>query len=448
MTDSMTTINLGITDAYCPDWGVAEGVREFVQNALDAHDRGMPMSITYSNGVCRIANAGARVPISSWLLGVGDKTGDNGQRGGFCEGMAIGALALLRAGVKIEISQPGTVWRPCLWLDPQVGRSVLTIYQYVTDSAPDTPYLVTLTGVDRQQMLEVQRRFIALRKVKPGAIKHEGGKILIDESEKGNVYVKGIFVGHLEGLQYGYDFWKGVKTDRDRKMADRHQMDVAMCEAWSSVCMSDPRAIDLVVCLMDDSVDLQWARLSWTLRKPGGVIDQLHKRFIETHGDDAFPVRSEGDRESVGHYGIVGVMLPPRHVDLLEIKMGTLKEAIGRASETVMETFATEQLEGEGKEALDTALGLIEPVAARLGYDPVRPRVQLVRFSGECQGQYLAGGKIIVVAHRLLSDPIELLATIVHEMCHEKGGDGTIQFDRAQARVLAEIVMSLVKKDA
>lgn len=36
-----------ISKSYIPDWGVNEGVREMMQNGLDAHDRGHKMVINY-----------------------------------------------------------------------------------------------------------------------------------------------------------------------------------------------------------------------------------------------------------------------------------------------------------------------------------------------------------------------------------------------------------------
>ena len=47
------------------------------------------------------------------------------------------------------------------------------------------------------------------------------GEILLDEAEKNNIYVNGLYISCSTGLQYGYNFQpKYLKLERDRKSCD------------------------------------------------------------------------------------------------------------------------------------------------------------------------------------------------------------------------------------
>ena len=95
-----------ISENYVADWGLFEGIRELVQNGLDARDKGFRFDIIYrrEQEELLIYNDGTSITRANLLLGNTSKRGDETQRGMYGEGFKIAILALIRCGKKVEIS--------------------------------------------------------------------------------------------------------------------------------------------------------------------------------------------------------------------------------------------------------------------------------------------------------------------------------------------------------
>lgn len=105
-----TTIGANYTD-----WGLTAGLREFVQNALDARDEGYPTSIKAEDPRrIRITTLGTTLSKESLLLGQTSKAQRANARGKFGEGYKIGALALLRGGCSVTIRTGDEIWTPSI----------------------------------------------------------------------------------------------------------------------------------------------------------------------------------------------------------------------------------------------------------------------------------------------------------------------------------------------
>jgi hypothetical protein len=84
----MAKFQLTISAGYVEDWGLHEGVREIIQNALDGQQDGCPMTIDHSGDTLTVSNQGARLDRSVWLLGNSSKNADS-HRGHFGEGLKL-----------------------------------------------------------------------------------------------------------------------------------------------------------------------------------------------------------------------------------------------------------------------------------------------------------------------------------------------------------------------
>jgi hypothetical protein len=125
----MARIELTLTADYVPTWGLWEGVREFIQNAIDAQEHeGRRMHIEHRprTNVLSIVSEGVVLNRSVLLIGMSTKRGKQ-QRGQHGEGFDVGALALVRAGHELNIWSGDEKWSP--YLEPSEtfdGERVLT----------------------------------------------------------------------------------------------------------------------------------------------------------------------------------------------------------------------------------------------------------------------------------------------------------------------------------
>ena len=72
----MAKIQLTIATEYVKGWSAWEGIREIVQNALDADQDGYAMSVTHSGTMLRVMSQDARLKVDVWLMGVTGKAAE------------------------------------------------------------------------------------------------------------------------------------------------------------------------------------------------------------------------------------------------------------------------------------------------------------------------------------------------------------------------------------
>lgn len=202
----MSKFELSLSTDYVPSWSVYEGVREIVQNALDSQQDGYPMRIippTDTNPTLTIINEGACLDRNVWLMGVTSKrAGDH--RGCHGEGLKVGALALARAGRRISLVNGSEGWRVSLEFSRVFSDCrVLTVY---TRKLPaDSGGFGAKIQLSPGEWAEYKRAFLDLdTSVKRLATRET--ELLVDDSQRGRLYVKGILVEERPGLAFGYNF--------------------------------------------------------------------------------------------------------------------------------------------------------------------------------------------------------------------------------------------------
>ena len=114
----MSRVELTIRSSYVSRWGLKEGVRELIQNALDqeAMDKSNAMSIKYENETLFIANKNSYLTRDTLLFGTTTKEGLQNTIGQFGEGYKLAMLCLTRQGYKVTIFNKALneVWKPIL----------------------------------------------------------------------------------------------------------------------------------------------------------------------------------------------------------------------------------------------------------------------------------------------------------------------------------------------
>ena len=64
----MAILQLSLTTGYVSDWGTWEGVREILQNALDAEQDGLAYTVSCKDDILTCTTHGARLDRNVWVL--------------------------------------------------------------------------------------------------------------------------------------------------------------------------------------------------------------------------------------------------------------------------------------------------------------------------------------------------------------------------------------------
>lgn len=226
---------LTISTEYVPDWTFVEAVRELFQNALD-NEKVNPknkMSWNY-DGVSKltIGNKHSVLHKKTLLLGNSSKRNDSETIGQHGEGYKVALMVLLREGKSISFYNYANRE---LWLtrlvksrnyDNQVVPEINVDKKFVFPKAPSDSLTIEVTGITPDDYELIKKANLNLRD-DLNKIETSSGTLLTDVSEKGNMYVGGLYVGHEKDYLYGYDLPVGsVSLDRDRRMVRGYELNI------------------------------------------------------------------------------------------------------------------------------------------------------------------------------------------------------------------------------
>lgn len=433
---------LSIAPTYCPEWGIWEIAREVISNALDAEAGGHPLTVEHDGDTLVVMNRGVKLDPSVWLLGTTDKKGKRGLRGQFGEGLKIAMLAAVRSGMDVSIVNDDEVWIPTLEESEAFpGIKVLTVSTRKTKAT--RAFTVAITGIGPLAWRDIAKRFTALTPAET-VVETTHGSILSGPGHRGLLFVKGVFVQRDESLGFGYNFAE-AKVDRDRKMVDSSDARISMAQCWIAAAIRHPSLVETVIVplLEKGAKDVETMSLS----VPDVLGRHLRDLFFSKYGAEAMPVRTPADQLQVGHYGKIGVVLPPAYVNILEKYMGSLTQHINAYKTAVDHVVGYEEMDGNEQLAFENAMELVEEAGVDLGMKPIANRTEVVVFKGENgpNGLHLADGKI-QIARRLLRVPTELRRVLVHELAHDLGADGSKAHEVAEGRLHAQIQENLLER--
>lgn len=437
----MAKIQLSIKTTYLPKWGVWEGIRELVQNGRDAEvEHGATLSVDWYNDTLRIENEGTVLEQRALLLGHTTKVGRSDMIGQFGEGLKLGVLALVRQGVPVKIRTGSEVWVPTIERSEQFDEDVLT-FRIETGRENKNRVRIEVGNVPRSEWESMKHKFLFISKPKAEEqVTTATGTLLRGAKYQGHVYVKGIFVQKAPDMKYGYDLSQG-ELDRDRKMveswnlryttktilSDAVNREPSLCEAFSEM-LEEPT---LEVEGFDDGYSAGY------LSKE--VQSFVSARFTLKYGENAVPVSSLAESKDIEHLGMKGIVVRKPLQAVLSRVLGDMPAIKDRLEKEVQRTYSwTDLSEVERAHFTDAVQTL------KLGLDngeTVNEEfIDIVDFrSANLNGQFKEGR--ILLAKKLLGDPEETLATLVHEFAHQKGEDG----DHSHIAAIEMIWMRIVK---
>jgi len=442
----MAKIQLTLSTGYVSSWGAWEGVREVVQNGLDALDDGFALDIRHSGkDVLRVSSEGVKLDSNVWLLGTTSKESGN-YRGHFGEGLKLGVLALVRAGHDVKIVNDDESWTPKIEESETFGGAdVLTIYTHKRQ-IPAGRFTVEIGGITKETWAMLKPRFLHLVQPK-NAVTTSRGEVILDKTFKGKVFVKGIFVQHKADLAAGYNFHH-VDTDRDRKMVADWDLKYNAAMAWQEAMTqtgATPKLVKRVIAMLNrGDTDVQQMGDSY-----GGVnkaiAAKVAEHFKAEHGESAIPVTSMAESREVEHLGKRGIVVPRSLAKVLEEEIGSVDSARQMFKLSVAKTYGWDDLSPEEQGVYSRVIALVEPASTALGHMPVEARLTVVDFNDPIvMGLHRHDeGGVIEIARKLLTSFEETLSTVVHEVAHDKGIDGAVGHERAIERLFSRIVSNL-----
>lgn len=427
-------IQLTIKMDYLPDWNQWEGIRELVQNGIDAQvEHHAPFKVDWHNNTLRFENDGAVLPLKALLLGHTTKIGNSELRGKFGEGLKLGILALVRAGHPVRVRNGGEVWTPLIERSTTFDEDVLA-FNIEKGRADKARVRIEVGNVTKSEWDLLRQNFLFIAKPNKSEVVHTPyGKLLKGARYQGKVFVKGIFVQNDPELQFGYDF-DNAELDRDRKMVEgwnlRSNARNILMTAITKDKSLQKNALEL---LEQDTPETSGITEGWQVN--GSAAEAAVKQFQKRHGEKAVPVASLAESQDVEHMGLQGVVVSKSlHTVLTTIleSSSNLKEGLRKE---VVRLWSWHELTPEEKRNLGDAIHLVNRVV-----EVSLSEIDVVDFRSEETLGIFEDGRTFI-AHKHLEDPEVTLRILVHEVAHKMGHDG----EKSHVQQIEIIWMGIVR---
>lgn len=327
-----------IASGYVPNWGVKEGIREIIQNAMDSHDIGFKSGITYvrKDKKLIIFNRGAKLERKSMLLGSTTKANDTNLRGQYGEGFKLACLSLVRAGHRVRIHSQNEMWSAAISKSENFDVDVLTFkIQKAAEKSDKLSFVIE--GIEPKEWKGMELMFLPIYSPDPKTIlKTPDGKVLLDKNLKGRIYCGGIFVDEYKELEFGYDFNVDVlQLNRDRNMVSSFEVEWATSKMWAVLAAGkNGKLFNAHDMLKKNAPDVKYIKNFADYTVTGKVVDQ----FIKENNERSYPVTSDSEAYRVRSVGYTPVYSSSSYAETVRSKLGTIDD-LERVVEADYELF-------------------------------------------------------------------------------------------------------------
>ena len=247
----MAKYELSLVKSYVQEWTAEDAIREIIQNAIDESNRveDNAMSVEYDPEAktLTVSNKKSVLTHDTLLLGNTSKATDDNMIGKFGEGYKLGILVLTRENHPVTIQNYGLkeTWTARFVNSRRWKDEVLTIFtekSQIWSKPPHNNLSFVISNVNQSMYDEVVKKTLFLKAIYTGEYVEDNyaktsyGNILFEKSEKGRVYVNGLFVTTLEDLKYGYDIKaKYIEIGRDRNLIDSYKITKYTTLIWMEI---------------------------------------------------------------------------------------------------------------------------------------------------------------------------------------------------------------------
>jgi hypothetical protein len=418
----MPKTSLNVKTSYCPRWTMQHAVREVVQNAQDCKSLGGTAEYSHRGDTLTvISTGGGSLDERALVFGETSKADDDRAIGQFGDGLKVALVVFARLGVAVRIDTGRQFWT--LSVDDGV---VHVITRNKAAATHRDRVVFEIPGVSSDDWLEWRKGFLFLGDRGAAAgYKTPWGTVLTDAAHRGCIYVQGILIERRDRLACGYNFDRGVVTiSRDREVVDSWNMEYIIRHMLGHAAKSDAGAAATVMgMLSNDSEDLR------NLGNPFAVFGsefaaKALQSFQAAHGS-ALAVSSQDEALKAGQNGFTAVLVPQALRKVLESAgLPSVNAAIDRRSTEITETHTIDSLASDESERLSNVLGWLNSALENAG--ETAAIVEVVTFANaSLLGLHDGATGIVKLARRNLSDTGRTAATLIHEVAHRAGGDGT-----------------------
>jgi hypothetical protein len=250
---------LSLVKNYVSHWGMAEAVRELIQNALDSSSPFVyefAVDETGDTYTLRLTSEFAQLSPQTLLLGATSKAENKDAIGSFGEGYKIALLVLTRLGYDVELLNAGLIWRPRFKFNKQFGEELLAIEETQATTKGNSGLTFLVHGLSAADVEQVRASCIRMQD-HIGAIKMTTyGDILLERA--GELYVGGLLICKTE-LHYGYNIKpEFIRLERDRQTVASWDLKSVTRDMWFETKEFD-RIADLIEA---GTPDLEYAEYS------------------------------------------------------------------------------------------------------------------------------------------------------------------------------------------
>lgn len=286
-------INLTISAEYVNHWSVYDALRELYQNAIDRQNEDLSTTMITKryNQVVEVGNKNTSISRNTLILGKTNKN-EGTYLGQFGEGYKLALLVLLRNGHPVGIINGRERWTPRIEYVEELDARVLTIE--IEDNVycyGQNDLLFYIDGITDKILYEYQLQNLHLREY--SYLEGESGQVLLDDCDRGKMFVGGLFIGLVPGYEYGYNFNPGViPIDRDRKQLPHFDMAWQASRILGSLEGFESQINDM---LYEEAKDVQYLDSHITRDKANNLFHKFKERF----GPASVPVSTEYNKKEM-----------------------------------------------------------------------------------------------------------------------------------------------------
>lgn len=292
--------NLGLDPTAVPDWGIQEGLREFIQNWRDNKEES---TYKYQDGRLTLRNNDTVLPSSVLLTGYSGKRDDDSTVGRHGDGFGSSLAVFMREGRSVTITNGDYLWMPELRHCDVFNVELVQVRE--TLFGQGTYYEVSIEITD-EEWSDVKSRYLPFQDDIGEVFESTQGTVLLDERFKGKVFCGGIYVTTDKNLSYGYDFLPSALTlDRDRQTVRLFDMQWVTRGIMSEMSYDEDK-VDLVVeSITSNKADTQYIDYN----SPSEVlVEKCHDAFVEKFGEDSIVAESAEECQQLKKSGYKNVV--------------------------------------------------------------------------------------------------------------------------------------------
>jgi len=267
------TYELSLNKGYVAHWGLAEAVRELIQNALDSES---PFVYEFKNDgdehTLKLRSEFTTLSPQTLLLGSTSKADSEDSIGSFGEGYKIALLVLTRLFKPVSIANGDKLWEPRFKYNSKFEQELLVVEES-TLAYKNTGLTFEIRGLTSDECDDIRDSCLRMQS-DIGAIKQTPyGDILLERP--GKLYVGGLFICSTE-LIHGYNIKpSNIKLERDRQTVSSWELSATTTNMWYATEEYETIA-NMINEGVPDVADAQWS-------SPALVKEACYRLFREQH---------------------------------------------------------------------------------------------------------------------------------------------------------------------